>query len=149
MEPTNPILIRPLQPDDRAAWERLARGYKAFYRTEHEPQVYEASWQRLLAGQEVTGLAACLEGEVLGIAHYLFHTSIWTGEACYLQDLFVDEAQRGRGLARALIQAVAQAARERGCSRYYWTTHVENQRARALYDQVAEHRGMIRYDLSL
>ncbi|QPF73313.1 GNAT family N-acetyltransferase [Roseateles sp. DAIF2] len=141
--------IRPLRPEDRAGWEPLARGYKAFYKTEHDDAVYDATWARLLQGREIRGLAAVREGRVLGIAHFFFHTSIWAGESCYLQDLFVDAQQRGRGVARALIEAVAARA-EQGCAtRFYWTTHGENATARALYDKLAEFRGMIRYDFAL
>jgi GNAT superfamily N-acetyltransferase len=141
--------IRPLQAGDRAGWEPLARGYKAFYETEHPDTVYDATWQRLLDGREIAGLAAVQGGRLLGIAHFFVHTSVWTGDACYLQDLFVDPHARGRGVGRALIEAVALAARERGATRYYWNTHADNATARRLYDLVAEHRGMIRYDFAL
>lgn len=141
--------IRPLRPEDRAGWEPLARGYKAFYKTEHDDAVYDATWARLLQGREIRGLAAVRDGRVLGIAHFFFHTSIWTGEACYLQDLFVDAEQRGRGVARALIEAVAVRAERGRATRFYWTTHGENATARALYDKLAEFRGMIRYDFAL
>ncbi|WP_275901636.1 GNAT family N-acetyltransferase [Paenibacillus sp. SYP-B3998] len=49
--------------------------------------------------------------QTVGIAHYLFHRTIWMKDACYLQDLFVNEAARGHGVARALIERVAQSAR--------------------------------------
>jgi len=52
-------------------------------------------------------------------------------------------------VARALIERVAQAARERGASRLYWQTKTDNARARALYDTLAQHRGFIRYDYML
>jgi GNAT superfamily N-acetyltransferase len=84
-----------------------------------------------------------------GIAHYLFHPAFWSGEACYLQDLFVAEEARGRGAARALIGAVAIAARDRGAVRYYWHTQESNARARVLYDKVAAYSGFIRYTYPL
>jgi GNAT superfamily N-acetyltransferase len=56
---------------------------------------------------------------------------------------------RGRGVARALIDAVADAARKQGASRYYWQTKQDNARARLLYDKVAVFRGFIRYDYPL
>jgi len=143
------VQIRPFEAGDRAAWEPLARGYKAFYRTEHDAETYERSWQRLLAGEAVFGLAALLDGQLVGIAHALIHTSVWSGPSCYLQDLFVAPAARGRGVARALIEALAQRARAAGASRYYWTTHRDNATARSLYDRLAEHRGMLRYDFPL
>ena len=60
-------------------------------------------------------------------------------------DLFTDEAARGRGAARALIEGVAAAARERGADRFYWHTQESNARARVLYDKVARFTGFIRY----
>ncbi|MCX2865083.1 GNAT family N-acetyltransferase [Paucibacter sp. PLA-PC-4] len=142
--------VRPLQASDRAGWEPLARAYKAFYVTEHDAATYERTWQRLLVGQEVQGLAAVdPNGQLMGLAHYLFHTSVWTGLSCYLQDLFVDPEMRGRGVAAALIEAVAKCAAAQGATRYYWLTQAHNARARALYDRVALHRGFLRYDYPL
>ena len=138
--------IDTLRPEDREAWGRLALGYKDFYRTAHTPAEYDEAWRRLTEGDGVYAFAARREGRLVGIAHYLFHTSIWARDVCYLQDLFVDEGERGRGAAAALIEAVAQAARERGAARYYWLTQDTNTRARALYDRVAVNKGFIRYD---
>ncbi|MER6562122.1 GNAT family N-acetyltransferase [Streptomyces sp. NPDC001027] len=135
-----------LGPQDRAAWEALARGYKTFYRTEVPDEGYETMWRRLREGTEVHAVAARAEGRLVGIAHFLFHATAWSADSCYLQDLYVDEAVRGRGVARALIERVAVAARERGAARLYWTTQEGNATARALYDKVAEFRGFVRYD---
>ncbi|MDF9811192.1 GNAT family N-acetyltransferase [Streptomyces sp. SPB162] len=143
------VEISPLRPWDRVKWEALARGYKAFYETVVPDAGYEETWQRLINGGELYGIAARLDGEVVGIAHYLFHANVWSAGACYLQDLFVDEAARGRGAARALIEQVADAARERGVPRLYWHTRQDNAQARALYDKIARHRGFICYDVVL
>jgi GNAT superfamily N-acetyltransferase len=143
------IEVGPLRAEERAAWEVLARGYKAFYRESEPDEAYERTWRRLADGTELHGLGARLDGRLVGIAHYFFHPAFWSGEACYLQDLFTDEAARGRGAARALIEAVAAAARERGADRYYWHTHESNATARALYDKVARYSGFIRYGYRL
>jgi len=141
--------IAPLRGDDRARWEVLARGYKAFYETRLADVAYACAWQRLVADDVVHGLGARVDGSLVGIAHFFFHPTVWMADACHLQDLFVDEAMRNRGVARALIEGVVVAARERGASRVYWHTHVGNATARALYDRVARHVGMIRYDRPL
>ncbi|MEU7073044.1 GNAT family N-acetyltransferase [Streptomyces narbonensis] len=140
------ITMGSLREEDRAAWERLARGYKVFYRTAVPDEGYEQTWQRLRGGTEFHGIGAWSQGELVGIAHYLFHPTFWMEDSCYLQDLFVDEAARGRGVARMLIEKVADTAREQGASRFYWTTQENNTTARALYDKVASFKGFIRYD---
>lgn len=143
------IEISPLRAEDRARWEVLARGYKEFYQTEVSDEGYERTWQRLLRAEDVFGSAARLDGQVVGLVHYLFHANPWAAGSCYLQDLFVDQAVRGQGVARALIEHVAEVARERGMARLYWHTKQDNERARVLYDKVATFRGFISYDRPL
>jgi GNAT superfamily N-acetyltransferase len=143
------LRIAPLVADDRADWERLARGYKEFYKTIVPDSGYELTWNRLLCEDEVFARGARVDGKLIGITHYLFHTSIWVPSTCYLQDLFVDPSARGQGVARALIEDVAAIARERGAQRLYWHTHEHNATARALYDKLAAFNGFIRYDLQL
>lgn len=152
MSPTQPsthITVDTLRPEDYAAWLRLAQGYKTFYETELPQSAYQQTWLRLQRGEGVHALAARVGGQLLGITHYLFHASTWSADVCYLQDLFVDEAARGQGVARALIEQVARVAGERGASKLYWLTHQSNSRARRLYDRVASHQGFIRYDYAL
>ncbi|MBI2737472.1 MAG: GNAT family N-acetyltransferase [Rhodospirillales bacterium] len=143
------IEITPLRQDDRAAWQPLAVGYNTFYERTMPDATYDHVWRRLMEGKELHGLAARLDGRIVGIAHFFFHTNVWVDEVCYLADLFVDEQVRGQGAARLLIEAVAGKARERGCQRYYWLTQQNNVRARGLYDQVARFAGFIRYDYPL
>ena len=39
----------------------------------------------------------------------------------YLEDLFVDPAQRGKGYGKALLKRLAEIAVERGCGRLEWS----------------------------
>ena len=143
------IEIAPLRQDDRAAWQPLAVGYNTFYERTLPDGTYDHVWRRLMDAKELHGLAAWLDGRVVGIAHYFCHTNVWVDQVCYLADLFVDEAVRGQGAARLLIEAVAAEARAPGCPRYYWLTQQHNVRARGLYDKVARFAGFIRYDYPL
>ena len=140
------IQVSPLIADDRSEWELLARGYKEFYQTPTLDSEYERAWNRLLNQDGVFVLGARGDDRLLGITHYLFHTSTWQPAVCYLQDLFVSPSARGLGIARALIEGVAEASRARGAQRLYWLTHDHNTTARALYDKVARYDGFIRYD---
>src|SRR3954471_24418037 len=128
------IGIAPLSPADRPAWGTLPRRYKTFYQTELPDARYDETWRLLLAGERIHGLAAWLDGRMAGIAHYLFHAQTWSADVCYLQDLYTDAKARGRGVATALIEGVAEAARARGAEKYYWMTKADNKTARALYD---------------
>lgn len=141
--------ITPLKASDRADWEVLARGYKEFYKTPTSAAEFDAAWSRIIDPDGIYGLAARLDGEFVGIAHYLFHGSTWTTRACYLQDLYTIPAARGKGVATALINAVGEAARAQGATRYYWLTAQDNATARRLYDKVARFHGFIRYDVAL
>jgi len=143
------LQISELTPADRMAWEPLARGYKAFYQTPTTDAEFDLAWQRLLAEPGMGGLGARHQGRLVGIAHFILHASTWAPSVCYLQDLFVAPKARGQGAARALIGAVAERARRAGAQRYYWLTQEHNAAARALYDQVAQHNGFIRYDYAL
>lgn len=141
--------IAPLTPDDRPEWELLARGYKAFYEDPTPDEVYDAVWERLMFGEPVRGLGCRLDDRLVGIAHFLFHAHSWHGEVCYLQDLFTAPDMRGRGIARALIHAVGDAARERDAASLYWLTKYDNAEARRLYERVARNKGFVRYDYPL
>jgi GNAT superfamily N-acetyltransferase len=141
--------IRPLEPGDRNEWDVLARAYKAFYETILPDAEYERTWGRLMAADGIHGLGARVDGRLVGITHYLFHTGVWAKKACYLEDLFVDPGCRGRGVARSLIDAVAQRARSEGATRLYWLTHQQNATARLLYDRVATFSGFVEYEYPL
>ena len=143
------ITTGPLRPDDRPRWQELFEGYNTFYGRVLADAVYERAWARFQDGVVMHALGARDDGELVGIAHFLVHPSTTAADSCYLQDLFTDPEARGRGAGRALIAAVAQQAQSRGCARVYWTTHESNAGARRLYDQIAVHRGFLRYDLDL
>jgi GNAT superfamily N-acetyltransferase len=147
----NSPLVRPIQRADYAGWRPLWDGYNAFYGRIGETALPEAitaaTWERFFnPGEPVRAWVAQHQDQLVGLAHYLFHRSTTRlHDVCYLQDLFTVEHLRGKGIGRALILAVYEAARQAGCSRVYWQTQASNVKGRALYDKVAEHKGFIVY----
>ena len=107
------IEIAPLRDEDWQRWNILAHAYKTFYETTLTVADYDRAWGRLIANDGIHGLGAHLDGMLVGITHYFFHTSTWAKDVCYLQDLFVDGDVRGQGIARALIEDVARRPRAR------------------------------------
>lgn len=148
-------LVRPIRRDDYAGWRPLWDGYNAFYgrsgETALDERVTAQTWKWFFDERSaVHAFVAENESRVVGMVHFLFHRSTSRlADVCYLQDLFTDESCRGRGVGRALIQRVLNTAKERGSSRVYWHTQTTNAAGRALYDQLAEHRGVIVYAIDL
>ena len=134
-----------LTEPDRAAWELLARGKDDHFGVERDDAAYERTWRRLLDDERIRGVAARLDGRMVGVGHYLFHASVWYSGKCYLADLFVDPDARRRGVATAVIEWVARDAEEHGHPGLYWNT-LEDAPARALYDKLGKyHDGLIHY----
>ncbi len=145
--PNTPIEIRPLVQSDRAGWEPLFQAYLRFYDSELSKEQYDLTWTRFHDESEpMHVLGAFDDGKLVGIVHAIFHRSTWLPDmTCYLQDLYVDASQRGRGVGEALIEKVALLARDKNAGRLYWLTQEDNEKARRLYDRVAVAPGFIQY----
>jgi GNAT superfamily N-acetyltransferase len=149
------LRTRPVVPADRDAWLPLWDGYNAFYGrsgpTALPAAVTDTTWARFFDPYEpVHALVAERAGGLVGVAHFLLHRSTTAvAPSCYLQDLFTDEAARGTGVGRALIEAVTDWTRAAGAARLYWHTREDNRTARLLYDRVAEPTGFVVYSRPL
>lgn len=142
------LTIRPLRPEDRSDWARLWRGYLEFYETSLPETVYDSTFARLLGDdpQDFNALVAEADGRLVGLTHYLFHRHAWKVEnVCYLQDLYAVPEMRGKGVGRALIEAVYAAADANGTPAVYWLTQEFNTTARQLYDRIGVLTPFIRY----
>ena len=149
------LTVRAIAREDYDRWLPLWDGYNTFYErsgpTALPAEITTTTWARFFDPNEpVHALVAESDGELVGLAHYLFHRATTTiAPLCYLNDLFTSEAARGKGVGRALIEAVYTQARLAGAPRVYWQTHETNATARALYDKLAERSGFIVYRKAL
>lgn len=132
------ILIRPINQSDKSRWLQLFKEYIEFYKSTLSDAQYELTWQRINSDFNMHGLLAEVDGQVVGLTHYIFRPDTWEVEDfCYLEDLYVDSKLRQKGVGRALIKAVEEIAVAKGSKRLYWTTAPDNLVARALYEKLA------------
>lgn len=141
------LIIRPPLQSDKESWKTIFAAYQDFYRAKIAGEIIEKTWERIHeASSSVKALVAELDGNLVGITHYLFHDSTWNVRPnCYLEDLYVDRDARGSDAARKLIEGVELAARARNAFRLYWHTQEYNGAARSLYDSVVPPSSFIVY----
>ncbi|MFT5194943.1 MAG: GNAT superfamily N-acetyltransferase [Candidatus Promineifilaceae bacterium] len=141
------LTIRQPHTNEKESWKTLFLAYQKFYRARVPDEIIEHTWSRIHDPEsDVFGLVAELDGKLIGIAHYLFHSSTWAiKQSCYLEDLFVDKSARGTGAAKRLIQGVESAAREKEAFRLYLHTQEFNSSARSLYDTIMPRSSFIVY----
>jgi GNAT superfamily N-acetyltransferase len=129
--------IRLAQPRDAEAVARLMAAFR-----DHiglgEPSDAEvrAGVERLLGAPDTEFLLAAPgeDAPAAGVAQLRFRYGIWrAGGDCLLEDLFVDDAARGAGLGRALVETTLARARARGCRRVELDVNEANETAQRLY----------------
>jgi len=139
------VAIRPLEAGDRAGWESLWIGYHAhgpFGGPPPPADVTDATFARFLAADQMRALVAIHDGALAGIVHAVFHPVTSSDRpVCFLNDLFVADTARRRGVGRRLIEALYDLARVEGALRVYWHMQIDNRTAAELYDKVASRSG--------
>ena len=131
-----PPTIRTAGPDDAPAVHRLIAALAAY---EREPDAVKSTPEvirKQLADPRppFESLLAEDAGEVVGFALFFPTYSTWLGrQGLWLEDLFVLESHRHRGIGRALLTRVAQLAVARGCGRLEWSVLDWNEPALAFY----------------
>ncbi|MEM7026554.1 MAG: GNAT family N-acetyltransferase, partial [Pseudomonadota bacterium] len=126
-----------LQRPDRSSWEALFRGYIDFYKVDIPSGGFDTVWGWVFDSQNPfwCDLAVDEVDRPVGFVHYqLWHASLSGGMTCYMADLFVEPAERGRGAGRLLIDNVCAFAKSRGLPSVAWLTQETNYAARRLYD---------------
>lgn len=126
------VRVRPLVQDDFAAWLPLWDGNNDGQR---DMDVTSQTWARLMdSNSAVFGFGAEDSGCLIGLVHYILHPTTGSmGDACYMQDVYVDPAVRGKGAGRKLVEAVAAQGKKEGWARLYWIAEADNEAAQALY----------------
>ncbi|HET6604747.1 MAG TPA: GNAT family N-acetyltransferase [Xanthomonadaceae bacterium] len=74
-----------------------------------------------------------LDGSCRTVAGYRIQTMLWRGRTLYVDDLVSDQAVRGQGHARALLDWLCDEARSEGCTGLHLDSGVQRLEAHAFY----------------
>ena len=141
-------MIRAIQPSDKAQWARLFVAYGVFYETAFTQEIVDGVFAKLVGDTtEIQGLVALNDDKVVGFALYrALYDTFTDGPAWHLDDLFVDPAARGTGVATDLIEAVTIVARENGGGTLRWITAADNETAQRVYNKLATRKTWVTYE---
>lgn len=147
--------IRQARLSDRKQWLALWRAYLDFYQAGHvSEEQNKLLWQRIHTQDNPIHCLLAIDessNEIIGFTHFFPHIDTWRKRpVCYLADLYVDEYNRGKGVASLLIKQVVEYAKEQSWHHVYWQTKHDNKRAILLYDKLTGGtNGFITYRLAV
>jgi GNAT superfamily N-acetyltransferase len=137
------VEIAPIRADEFEELLRLIAAYQRFYEAEEINEGRNRTFfcRFLAPSDDGLLLAARSEGRLVGYACLYWHfSSLEAVETVLMNDLFVSPDCRGQGVGRALIEASAEVARERGAPYLEWATAPDNETAQRLYDSTGADR---------
>ena len=131
--------LRPAAPADVPAIVGLIHELAHFEKLSHLVVVTAVSLLPQLFGPRPAAecVVAEVQGKVVGFALFFSNFSTFLGRpGLYLEDLYVQPAQRSNGLGQALLKHLAALAVERGCGRFEWSVLDWNENAIRLYEKM-------------
>lgn len=137
------LQIAPITDGEFEELQPLIAAYQRFYEVEEiDEERNRAFFRRFLApSEDGLLLGARRGGKLVGYACLYWHfSSLEAVESVLMNDLFVSDEARGEGIGRALIEATAEVARERGVPFVEWSTAPDNHTAQRLYDTTGAER---------
>ena len=130
-------LARPEEADDVA---RLLIAFRDWYgRSDPPDESFHDGVRRLIERDDTEYLLAAAQGSLApgGVCQLLYRYGLWmAAEDCWLEDLFVRDEDRRKGLGEELVELALQRARERGCGRVELDVSESNRGAWALYERM-------------
>jgi GNAT superfamily N-acetyltransferase len=131
------ILVAPIGPSDLEDALPLISEYQRFYEVQPDEDRNAVFFRRFTESDDDGMLlgARGADGVLVGYAclHWRLDT-VAAREVVCLHDLFAVPAVRGTGAGRALLEAAADVARDRGAAALVWSTAPDNSTAQRLYE---------------
>lgn len=122
------MLIRPVQPSDAAAWERMRQSFWPSSPGEHAVEIAAFFDGRSKRPAEVL-IALDTNGQAIGFAELAirdYAEGCYSGQVAYLEGWYVEPHARRQGAGAALIKAAENWGRAQGCTEFASDTGLEN-----------------------
>src|SRR6202049_2910888 len=132
------LSIRPATVNDVSLLKNLICELAEYERERDQVVITEAHRVRDGFGPQpkFRALIAEWDGQAAGYAFFFGSYSTWAGRGLFLEDLFVREPVRGRGIGKALLAAVARIAVDEHCYGIHWEVLDWNKKAIDLYTEL-------------
>jgi len=115
--------LRDARPEDSPTVNRLILALARYEKLEHAVTATEADIHDSLFGAtpRAYALLAEVEGQPVGFALWFYNYSTFLGRhGLYVEDVFVEPEQRGKGIGKAIFADLARRAVAQGCGRMEW-----------------------------
>ena len=133
------ISIRPATPNDVPTVAFLIRALSQYEKLEHEVTMTEGRLRATMFGPRPYAEALLPEddGKPVGFALFFHNYSTFLAQpGLYLEDLYVPESHRGKGIGKSLLVQLAKIAVERNCGRLEWAVLDWNVDAIGFYEKL-------------
>lgn len=144
------LTIKNAERSDFHSWVQLYKQYLDFYQTMLRDEQLIALWDWFFDDeQKIYCLIAFLNDAPIGLVHFReFLRPIKASMGIFMDDLFVESAHRGQGIAQKLIKSVEKFALHKNIPLVRWITANDNQDAMKVYDKLALKTQWVTYDMN-
>jgi diamine N-acetyltransferase len=124
--------VRVATEDDFSVIYNLNKEFSYYIKT---PEKFKITLEQMKNEQEYFKILVIENSEqtIIGFATTFIAWYSWTGKSLYLDDLYVQEKHRGKGLGSKLMDEVFQLARKENCRKVKWMVSKWNQNAIDFY----------------
>lgn len=132
-------LIRQAKPDDMNALAEIMYEYIVDFYKRPKPRTEKVQnlIKLLLEHHEGIQFVAQHDGKLIGFATiYFSYSTLRAEKVAIMNDLYVVESERGRGVAIELFEACHRFSKEHECAYMSWVTASDNKRAQRFYEKM-------------